>query len=219
MRSELQKQVAEMEMRALRSQMNPHFIFNSLNSIRYQIMKKDYDQAVSYLTRFSKLLRYILQNSREHVVTLGEEIQMNELYVQLESLRFSQGFEFLLQIPDNIDTSDILVPPMLLQPYVENAVKHGLIPSRKAVKKLCIRVSESESGYQIVIEDNGVGRASKPASMSLDGKQSLGMKISAERIQLFNQGYHPVIEVFIQDLFENDLPVGTRVLFNYKHAS
>lgn len=218
MRSDLQKQIAEMEMRALRSQMNPHFIFNSLNSIRYQIMKKDYDQAVLYLTRFSKLLRYILQNSREHVIALSEEIEMNRLYMQLESLRFSQGFEFILQIPESIDTSQILIPPMLLQPYIENAVKHGLVPSARQSKTLRIEIKEMQGGCRIIVEDNGVGRKASSLSSKFDGKQSLGIKIACERIELFNAGYHPVIQVLIEDLFEDREPSGTRVMFNYKYT-
>ena len=181
-------------------------------------MKNDYDQAVLYLTRFSKLLRYILQNSREHVIALSEEIEMNRLYVQLESLRFSQGFEFILQIPESIDTSQILIPPMLLQPYIENAVKHGLVPSARQLKTLRIEIKEIEGGCRIIVEDNGVGRKASSLSSKFEGKQSLGIKIACERIELFNAGYHPVIQVLIEDLFEDREPSGTRVMFNYKYT-
>lgn len=214
LRADLEKQLAEMEMRALRSQMNPHFIFNSLNSIRYQILKADYEQAVDYLNHFSKLLRYVLQNSREHVVSLADEIEMNKLYVQLEKLRFSQGFEFVLHIPDDIDTAGIMVPPMLLQPYIENAVKHGLVPSRKPLKKLSLRMQLCPAGYHIMIEDNGVGRSLAPRS-TLQGKQQLGMVIAGERIGLFNLHFQPRIYVEVEDLFEAGTPSGTRVLFTY----
>lgn len=210
------KQLSEMEMTALRSQMNPHFIFNSLNSIRYQILKKDYDNAATYLTRFSKLLRSILQNSRENVISLSEEIEMNRLYVQLESLRFSQGFEFHLNISEKIDISEIMVPPMLLQPYVENAVKHGLVPSKKPVKQLRMDISPNQDGYCIVVEDNGIGRTAAGSQTSLHGKQSLGMQISQERIELFNINYHPVINVRIDDLYERQNACGTRITFTYK---
>ena len=219
LQTSFERQLSEMEMSALRSQMNPHFIFNSLNSIRYQILKKDYDTAATYLTRFSKLLRYILQNSREHVVSLAEEIEVNKLYVQLESLRFDQGLDFILNIPDEIDTNDIMIPPMLLQPYIENAVKHGLIPSKKPVKKLTISVSADDDGYTFIIEDNGIGRMASAKRTMVDDKQSLGMKIASERIALFNLNFHPFIDVFIQDLYEATGPQGTLVTFTYKTKS
>lgn len=219
LQTSFERQLSEMEMSALRSQMNPHFIFNSLNSIRYQILKQDYDTAATYLTRFSKLLRYILQNSREHVVSLAEEIEVNRLYVQLESLRFDQGLDFILNIPDEIDTTDIMIPPMLLQPYIENAVKHGLIPSKKSEKKLMISVSTDGEGYTFAIEDNGIGRKASGMRTMVDDKQSLGMKIASERIALFNLNFHPFIDVYVQDLYETAGPQGTLVTFTYKIKS
>ena len=217
-RSDFERQLAGLEMKALRSQMNPHFIFNSLNSIRYQILKEDYDNAANYLTRFSKLLRYILQNSREHVISLAEELQMNRLYLELESLRFSQGFEFYFDIDEEIDLSDIIVPPMLLQPYVENGVKHGLIPSEKSVKRIVITVEGCNDGYRIMIEDNGIGRQAAEGQPKLKDAQSLGLKIANERIKLFNQQYRPFITVSITDLYDDEqLPMGTRITFIYKN--
>lgn len=212
-----ERQLAEMEMSALRSQMNPHFIFNSLNSIRYQILKKDYDNAATYLTRFSKLLRYILQNSREHTVSLSDEIEVNKLYLQLESLRFDQGLEFELSVLDQIDISEIIIPPMLLQPYVENAVKHGLVPSKNAKKKLVISILASKDGYIFTIEDNGIGRKAAGKRTLLEDQQSLGMKIAGERIELFNLSFHPVIDVSIEDLYNGQSAAGTRVTFTYKN--
>ena len=214
--SDFQRQLSEMEMTALRSQMNPHFIFNSLNSIRYQILKKDYDSAATYLTSFSKLLRYILQNSREHVVSLGEEIEVNKLYVQLEGLRFSQGLEFYLDLDPEAEISEIMIPPMLLQPYVENAVKHGLVPSQKELKRISIRLETSNNGYLIVIEDNGIGRQPHVTPTFVKDQQHLGMKIAAERINLFNLNYAANIELEIKDLFDGLTPAGTRVIFTYK---
>lgn len=215
LRSDMEKQLSEMEMKALRSQMNPHFIFNSLNSIRYQILCKDYEAAVTYLNTFSRLLRYVLQNSREHVVTLSEEIEMNRLYVQLEKLRFCQGFEFVLDIPKNVDASDIMVPPMLLQPYIENAVKHGLSPSKLSSKKLLVQIKRFDLGYYIIIEDNGVGRHATPRTRLKEGNQPLGMIIARERLELFNGHFKSHISVRIEDLYEHGLPGGTRILFTY----
>ncbi|WAC14949.1 histidine kinase [Dyadobacter pollutisoli] len=217
LQSTFERQLSEMEMSLLRSQMNPHFIFNSLNSIRYQILKKDYDSAATYLTRFSKLLRYILQNSREHVISLADEIETNRLYVQLESLRFDQGLEFNLDISREIDISEIMVPPMLLQPYIENAVKHGLVPSSRESKKLTITVRPYGEGFIFIVEDNGIGRKASSKRTLLDDKQSLGMRIAGERIELFNFNFQPKIQVNILDLFEGPIPFGTRVTFTYQH--
>jgi sensor histidine kinase YesM len=213
--STFKRQLAEMEMSALRSQMNPHFIFNSLNSIRYQILKNDYDNAATYLTRFSKLLRYILQNSREHTVSLAEEIEVNQLYLQLESLRFDQGLEFELSVQEGIDITEIIIPPMLLQPYVENAVKHGLVPSKNEKKKLIITILASDNGYVFSIEDNGIGRKAAGKRILLEDQKSLGMKIAEERIELFNLNFHPVITVGIEDLYDGQTATGTRVTFTY----
>jgi hypothetical protein len=211
-----EKQLAELEMRALRSQMNPHFIFNSLNSIRYEILKERYMQAADYLTRFSKLLRYILQNSREHIVSLEEEITINRHYVRLESLRFSHELDFQINIGDNIDLKEIMIPPMLLQTYVENAVRHGLVPSQKNVKRLLIEISEVDEAYKIIIEDNGVGRSNSNRLNDKENRKSLGMEIAAERIQLFNLNYPFHLEVTVTDLWEGDQADGTRVTILYK---
>lgn len=211
-----EKQLAEMEMRALRSQMNPHFIFNSLNSIRYEILRQHYTQAADYLTRFSKLLRYILQNSREHIVSLEEEISMNQHYVRLESLRFSQGLDFQLHIAKDLDLTDIMIPPMLLQPYVENAVRHGLVPSQNSIKRLIIGITETEDGYSIIIEDNGIGRKASENGSDKENRRSLGMEIAAERMQLFNLNYPSSLQVSVTDLWENGRPDGTRVTILYK---
>ena len=216
LRVDFERKLAEMEMKGLRSQMNPHFIFNSLNSIRYQILSENYEAASTYLTRFAKLLRYILQNSREHTINLDEEIEMNRLYLLLEGLRFSQGFEFEFKIHDDIDISEIMVPPMLLQPYIENAIKHGLVPSKKPLKRLEISISKLKNGYTIVIEDNGIGRKMASTHTKLHDKQSLGMIISDERIALFNAHFQIKIKVIVSDLVENGNPAGTRITFHYK---
>ncbi|WP_198034461.1 histidine kinase [Dyadobacter tibetensis] len=216
LRADFERRLSEMEMKALRSQMNPHFIFNSLNSIRYQILSENYEMASNYLTRFAKLLRYILQNSREHIINLDEEIEMNRLYLQLESLRFSQGFEFHFNIPEDIDLSDIIVPPMLLQPYIENAIKHGLGPSQRNPKRVEISVAHWENGYLITIEDNGIGRKMAANHNRFHEKQSLGMIISDERIALFNDHFQTNIEVSVTDLYEDTEASGTRISFIYK---
>src|SRR5690606_878010 len=131
MKSEYEKRISEMEMQALRSQMNPHFIFNSLNSIRHQILTKNYENASSYLVRFARLLRKILHNSRVPVIPLSEEIDLISLYLQLEKLRFGDLFEYHITITPDLDTERILIPSMLLQPFVEYVINHGNAASQR----------------------------------------------------------------------------------------
>jgi len=214
-RSDFEKQIAELEMKALRSQINPHFIFNSLNSIRYQILKKDYDKASDYLIRFAKLLRKILQSSREHTISLQEELEMVSLYLELECLRFNDDFTYAIITSPAVDLEDIQIPPMLIQPYVENSIRHGLIHSENAIKKLMIEISKARGGFKIEISDNGIGRA-RASSGKAESTPGLGLEITNERITLFNQRYKHRLTSTIRDLTEGNLPSGTLVTLFYK---
>ncbi|WP_345026326.1 histidine kinase [Ravibacter arvi] len=214
-KSEFEKQLAELEMKALRSQINPHFIFNSLNSIRYQILKKDYKKASDYLVRFAKLLRKILQSSREQVISLQEELDMVSLYLDMERLRFSDNFSYDIIANPAIDLDEIRVPPMLIQPYVENAVKHGLIHSLKPSKAITVEISLEPEGCKIEIRDNGVGRSGVPRGKE-ENTSGLGLKITTERVALFNQQYRHRIAAEIIDLYENNHPSGTLVVLTYQ---
>lgn len=178
-----EKKLASMEMNVLRSQINPHFIFNSMNSIRSLILVNDTKNAESYLMRFSKLLRKVLNNSREERVTLEEEIETLKLYVNIEKSRFTDEFEFDLDIDDSIPLEMYEVPPLILQPFVENAFIHGLKESTKTSKVLQVRVEESDDEVLILIRDNGVGRNHKAKKTE---RKSFGTKITQERMALFN---------------------------------
>ena len=123
-----ESQIGELREAALRAQMNPHFLFNSLNSIRYLILSNDNDQAAAYLTKFSRLMRMILEHSKLSVVQLSRELDLLSLYIELEKIRFEQELDYQLKIDENINPEEILIPPMLLQPYVENAILHGINP-------------------------------------------------------------------------------------------
>ena len=127
-KSELSKTMSQMEMTALRAQMNPHFIFNCLNSINRFILTNEADLASEYLTRFSRLIRMVLDNSREEVISLERELSALHLYLGLEAMRFQEKFVWEIEIRDDLDTSRWQIPPMTLQPYVENAIWHGLLP-------------------------------------------------------------------------------------------
>jgi two-component sensor histidine kinase len=220
LKSDYEKQLAEMEMQALRSQMNPHFIFNSLNSIRHQILTGKHENASTYLMRFAKLLRQILQNSRDHAIPLSEEIELIVLYLQLEQLRFGDLFEYQLEISPDIDTEAIMIPSMLLQPYVENALKHGIAESSRLPRRIHIRIEETQQGFRYEIEDNGIGRLAAEKKNALRDRPGLGLKITNERIMLFNNSYNQHIEVTFVDLIDPDQkPIGTRVVIDQLYES
>lgn len=214
-RSDFERQIIELEMKALRAQINPHFIFNSLNSIRYQIQKKDYEKASDYLIRFAKLLRKILQSSRGDTVSLQEELEMVSLYLELECLRFNDDFAYEIIASPAIDLENIQIPPMLIQPFVENSIKHGLIHSEKPVKKLIVEISSTRGGFNIEIKDNGIGRSRAPSGR-LKNSEGFGLAITNERITLFNQKYKNCLTATIDDLTDGGKPSGTLVTLFYK---
>lgn len=184
-RNQLIRSIKESELRTLRSQINPHFIFNSLNSIKAYILKDRQLEASEYLTDFSTLMRAILQQSKEKFITLSEELETTLLYVKLENLRFENGFTFNFSIDESIDTDEILIPPMLFQPYLENAIKHGLMSKNDdRILNLSIKQKNKEE-LLITIDDNGIGReqASLQRKNTLTN-QSMGMSINDERVQL-----------------------------------
>ena len=123
-----EKELLEMEARALRAQMNPHFIFNCMNSIKSLIQKNDQDKAVTYLTTFSKLIRTIFQNSDKREITLYDEIETCKLYTQLESMRFGNKFNYHFKVDETIDLKSVQVPALIIQPFIENAIWHGIMP-------------------------------------------------------------------------------------------
>ncbi|RFS16928.1 histidine kinase [Emticicia sp. C21] len=183
-RNLLMKSVKESDLRTLRSQINPHFVFNSLNSIKSYILTHRSVEAAEYLTDFSTLMRSILQHSKEKLIPLADELETISLYIKLEKLRFDDGFEFIYHLDPKIDTDETLIPPMLLQPYIENAIKHGLM-NKSENRILSISLEAHPYKTLIVIEDNGIGR--EQASLlrkNIFKHQSMGMNINDERIKL-----------------------------------
>lgn len=201
------------EQKALRSQMNPHFIFNSLNSIQYFILKKDDETADLYLASFSSLMRKVLENSKHNTISLSEELETLKIYLDLEKLRFENIFEYQINVNKSIDEYDIHIPPMLIQPYLENAIWHGLMLKKtNGLLKLNI---EKVNDFSILftIEDNGIGRK-KAGKISISKKhhKSTGMKNIEERIALMNNIYKSNMKVKIIDLYNNKHePIGTKV--------
>ncbi|NIJ54796.1 histidine kinase [Dyadobacter arcticus] len=209
--------LAETEMTALRAQMNPHFIFNCLNSIKLYTLENNSVSASEFLTKFSRLIRLVLENSRSEKVTLDNELETLQLYIEMEAMRFKNKVKYQIQVDENIDTQYIEIPPLLLQPYVENAIWHGLMQKEEG-GTLSIAVSlVNESTLQVNITDDGIGRAaaSELKSKSATRHKSFGLKMTSERIGLINKLYNSETQVRILDLVDSEnQPAGTRVEVN-----
>ena len=210
---ELQRQAAELEMQALRAQMNPHFIFNCLSSINRIIMKNDSQSASDYLTRFSRLMRMVLINSQRSMIPLEDELQMLRLYLDMERLRFKDSFNYSIIFTNTIDEGAVFVPPLLLQPFCENAIWHGLM-QKDGHGHLNIELSMKNKVLQCTISDDGIGReaAEKLKSKSAGKQKSMGLQITEQRLALLNQNKN--IETFysIEDIRDGDNHIaGTRV--------
>jgi LytS/YehU family sensor histidine kinase len=212
--------MAELELQALRAQMNPHFMFNSLNSIKNYILRHESQKAAEYLSNFAHLIRMILQNSREAFVSIQDELETLLLYIDLEKLRFRDGFEFTCQIDDRIDTSSIHIPPMLVQPFIENAIWHGLL-HKEDDRHLAIRISQNNGTVICEIDDNGIGRERAMAikSKSATRYKSMGMGITSDRIALLNSMSALGIHIEITDKVNTQgEPEGTLVKIQIPHA-
>ncbi|MCF8297748.1 MAG: histidine kinase [Saprospiraceae bacterium] len=209
----IEKQLIELERQSLRLQMNPHFIFNSLNSIQSFVVGKDTDKAIHYLAKFSKLMRLILSNSREAFVCLQDELQTLENYMDIEKLRFDDKFDYEITIDPSIDLEFIAIPPMLIQPYIENAILHGIL-HKKTRGKIYIHFKLLDNTIFVSIEDNGVGRelAQKKKAESGMKHKSKGMLITKERLEILSEQSKEQLSVNIIDLKDSDnKPIGTRV--------
>ncbi len=199
-------EVSELKIIALKSQMNPHFIFNVLNSINNYILKNDIEKASDYLTKFSKLIRKVLKNSTEKMIPLSEEVAMIESYINLERLRIKGGFFFACDITTNLMTIEI--PPLCLQPFIENAIWHGLY-HKKGTKRLLIAIKRlNRKMVKIEIIDNGIGRKNASKLQYSNENSSFGSKATRERIL----STHPENRLFIENFdVDNTLEPGTRV--------
>lgn len=215
--TEFEQKLAETEMTALRAQMNPHFIFNCLNSIKLYTLQNDADKASDYLTKFSRLIRLVLENSRAELVTLQNELDALRLYIELEAMRFKQKVRFSINVLPEIDQRYVCIPPLLLQPYVENAIWHGLMhkPEGGTVQ---VEISQPQANrLHIEITDDGVGRqrAGELKSKSAGSHKSFGMQVTADRIRMINQLYNIQTQAQIMDLVDSfGEPCGTRVLLD-----
>lgn len=221
--AELHQKAIELEMQALRAQMNPHFIFNCLSSINRFIFKNDNKTASDYLTRFSRLIRMVLMHSQKKLIPLEDELEMIRLYLDLERLRFKDAFDYSITTTNIVDAGNIFIPPLLLQPFCENAVWHGLM-HKETKGHLNIVISEvegeNEKTLHCIIEDDGVGRdkAAEMKSKSAGKEKSLGLKITTERIALLNKENNFNTFYKIDDIMNDEHEVaGTRVQLKIKY--
>jgi sensor histidine kinase YesM len=215
MEQAFEQRLAETEMGALRAQMNPHFIFNCLNSIKLYATDNDAAKAADYLTKFSRLIRLVLENSRSERVSLQKELQALSLYLEMEAMRFKDKLKFIIDISPDIDMDFIEIPPLLIQPYVENAIWHGLMHKEEGGTVHLRAEQPGDNLLRITISDDGIGRqkAAELKSKSATPRKSFGMEVTSERIALINQLYRTNTQVQIQDLVDaSGDPAGTVVV-------
>ena len=217
-RSNRQQKLANnlLALKSLRSQMNPHFIFNALNSVNNYIAKSDERNANRFLSDFSVLMRTVLENSEEDFIPLSKELELLELYVKLEHSRFPDKFDYEVNIAEDIDVNSFDIPPMLLQPYIENAIWHGL---RYKEEKGFLKINVNQltpTLLQIEILDNGIGRKKSAALKTENQKKqkSKGMGNIRKRIAILNDMYKNKVAVSISDLQEDE--TGTKVVLKLK---
>ncbi|MFP4525155.1 MAG: histidine kinase [Bacteroidales bacterium] len=212
-RNVLMNDINAYKQKILRQQMNPHFIFNTLNSIQYFLLDEDTTSSLKYLTKFAKLMRIVLDNSQHTFVPVEDEIRGLDLYLELEALRFEESFSYEIKIDDTLNTYEYKVPALLLQPYVENSIRHGLL-HKKDKGFIKIEVQLKNTSLFCIIEDNGVGRKRAEEIKMSKGplKKSLGSKITEDRIKVLNSLYSDEIDINYVDLYdEKGQPRGTRV--------
>jgi tetratricopeptide (TPR) repeat protein len=218
--SALQQHITELEMQALRAQMNPHFIFNCLSSINRFILKNETEAASNYLTKFSRLIRTVLTNSKRPFINLEDELEMLCLYLDMEKLRFKDSFDYSIIFTNSIDAGNVFVPPLLLQPFVENAIWHGLM-HKEEKGHLEIELSIDKKDLTCIITDNGIGRskAAQIRSKSAEKQKSMGLKITTERLAFLNKDQDKKTFFNIEDIIDMEgKPAGTRVVLkmNYR---
>ncbi|MBW7914659.1 MAG: histidine kinase, partial [Taibaiella sp.] len=212
-RHSVEKRMAELELNALQMQMNPHFIFNTISSIQHFVLNHDEITAYTYLTNFARLMRLFLESSKNRFISLKMETELLELYLSLEKLRYENRIDYKLVIAPELDLEAICIPPMLLQPFVENAIKHGLAnKDTNGMLLLEIGLYNEDSSYiHCIIDDNGIGReqAARIKKQSKSEHISRGMEIVAERIKTYNFISGKTITFRIED--KSHPEVGTRV--------
>lgn len=206
--------ISELNQTNLRQQMNPHFIFNTLNSIQYYVFQNDKISSNNYMTKFASLIRKTLENSRHTEISIKEELDTLNLYLELEELRFKEKFEWKIRVDDEIDTLAYKIPTMLIQPYVENAITHGLMNKENGKGILSIGLKLNDDHILCTVEDNGIGRARamEIVKQKNENHRSMGTSITESRLKLVNELYGKNMKVVYTDLVdESGEPAGTKV--------
>ncbi len=212
-----QTKLSNAELKALRAQMNPHFVFNAINSVQYFITNNDPVSSQKYLSKFAKLIRYVVDNSKPLAIPLSKELEALNLYLDLEWLRFENKFEYSIDVNKNVDVEGVQIPSMLIQPYVENAIWHGLM-HKNSKGKIKIEISRYENVLFCVIEDNGIGRKRSQEIIKEKNNEfhkSVGLSITHERLEVINQQHNTKLTVNVIDLEDEEgNGIGTRVELN-----
>ena len=212
-----ERNLARAEILVTRLQINPHFLFNSLNAITYLIQSEQNSKAMRYLVVFSRYTRMVLETSQKNVVSIEEELKLTQYYLTLEENRFEKDFDYHIQGDDAPELGNMFIPPLLLQPFIENAIWHGLLPSKQDTKKLILKVIVGKNSIMIIIDDNGIGRRNENSQISGQNHKSMGMPITRERIDLFNKSYSSNINYEIIDKKDKKgKPRGTRIVIELR---
>jgi len=212
------KQILQLRLQAVQAQMNPHFLFNSLNAIKRFIIKNEQKEAILYLTKFAKLIRLVLDNAKKQEISLKDELELMKIYLDVENIRFEKQIDFQINVPKNMDLNKIKVPPLIFQSIIENALWHGLAP-KKGEKRLFLRIKHEYPYLKVEIEDNGIGRQ-KAIEISYQKnkilkKESMGLKITEERLNIYTQAFKNKYKMEFIDLYdENNEPTGTKVVLH-----
>lgn len=215
-KSGIKKRIAELEQLAMKSQMNPHFVFNSLNSIQHYVLDKDIEGANKFITGFSRLIRQTLDISARHEISLAEEISYLSTYLQLEQIRLENKFSYEIIVDPSLKPDDCYIPPMILQPFTENCIRHGIRFRPDNNGRIIVNFKRVIDYLECSIEDNGVGRrvAALHKSKTPIEYQSKGISLTTDRIELLNRSLHRPIFVNIYDL-EDSGGTGTRVVIGF----
>ena len=209
----LENDLSKSTLKAIKSQMNPHFFYNALNTIQAYIFTNEKTKANTYLAKFSKLTRFVLEMSEKETISLSEEIDSLKLYLELEQMRFNNDLEYVISYDEDLLYESIEFPPMLIQPYVENAVKHGLLHSKNE-KVLHIDFKRENTDLIVIIDDNGVGRkkANEINNFRQKNHESFSTKANEQRLDILNKGRFEKIAVHYIDKHENEIANGTTVI-------
>lgn len=220
-RSSVQQKLNELEQMALRAQMNPHFIFNCLNSIQNFIITSDLEATNWYLSEFAHLIRQTLDNSEKSTISITNEIRYLKRYLELETMRFGHSFEYSIEVDGELDCDLVSIPTMILQPYVENSIRHGIRYKESGGGRIDIKFKKSAEGFICIIQDNGIGRkkAHEYKSQVRVEYQSKGMSLTAERINILNRQLLDPITIEINDLTnEHQQALGTKVIIRFPYT-